>query len=168
MQEAFELVCRKRNLKDHALLRADRSKIISLNRTVTSLQGKRELLLGKWSMLDLIFAKKISEWLQILMVNFITCPQITWLLNGVLQLPYSSHFTTTISHTRMVCIVVYSRWDSLFRYKHPSKPREKSSRNSISRKAHLSYCSLFSPIPLRFFQSLNYLHHLLVPIGAKA
>lgn len=54
MQEALELVCRKRKLqnpKDYALLLADRSILIPLDRTVASLQGKRELLLVKRSML---------------------------------------------------------------------------------------------------------------------
>lgn len=55
MQEALELVCRKRKLaspKDYALLLADMSIIIPLDRTVASLQGKRELVLVKRSMLD--------------------------------------------------------------------------------------------------------------------
>jgi len=55
MQEALELVCRKRKLqnpKDYALLLADMNIIlIPLDRTVASLQGKRELLLVKRSML---------------------------------------------------------------------------------------------------------------------
>jgi hypothetical protein len=54
MQEALELVCRKRKLqnpKDYALLLADRSILIPLDRTVASLQGNRELLLVKRSML---------------------------------------------------------------------------------------------------------------------
>ena len=54
MQEALELVCRKRKLqnpKDYALLLADRSILIPLDRTVASRQGKRELLLVKRSML---------------------------------------------------------------------------------------------------------------------
>jgi hypothetical protein len=54
MQEALELVCRKRKLqnpKDYALLLADMSILIPLDRTVASLQGKRELLLVKRSML---------------------------------------------------------------------------------------------------------------------
>ncbi|KAF9521811.1 stress-activated map kinase interacting protein 1-domain-containing protein [Crepidotus variabilis] len=54
MQEALELVCRKRKLanpNDYALLLADMSILIPLDRTVASLQGKRELLLIKRSML---------------------------------------------------------------------------------------------------------------------
>ncbi|KAG6849750.1 hypothetical protein H0H93_005548 [Arthromyces matolae] len=54
MQEALELVCRKRKLanpKDYALLLADMSILIPLDRTVASLQGKKELLLIKKSML---------------------------------------------------------------------------------------------------------------------
>jgi len=57
MQEALELVCRKRKLsnpKDYALLLADMSILIPLDRTVASLQGKRELLLVKRSMLPQI------------------------------------------------------------------------------------------------------------------
>lgn len=54
MQEALELVCRKRKLQnpnDYALLLADKSILIPLDRTVASLQGKTELLLVKRSML---------------------------------------------------------------------------------------------------------------------
>ncbi|KAG6874010.1 hypothetical protein C0995_007967 [Termitomyces sp. Mi166 len=54
MQEALELVCRKRKLanpKDFALVVADMNILIPLDRTVASLQGKRELLLVKRSML---------------------------------------------------------------------------------------------------------------------
>ncbi|KAF8156669.1 stress-activated map kinase interacting protein 1-domain-containing protein [Crassisporium funariophilum] len=54
MQEALELVCRKKDLRnpnDYALLLADMSILIPLDRTVASLQGKRELLLIKRSML---------------------------------------------------------------------------------------------------------------------
>lgn len=54
MQEALEMVCRRRkltNVKDYALLLADRSILIPLDRTVASLQGKRELLLVKRSVL---------------------------------------------------------------------------------------------------------------------
>jgi hypothetical protein len=54
MQEALELVCRKRKLQnpnDYALLLADKSILIPLDRTVASLQGKRELLLVKRSIL---------------------------------------------------------------------------------------------------------------------
>jgi len=54
MQEALEMVCRKRKLanpKEYALLLADRSILIPLDRTVASLQGKRELLLVKRSVL---------------------------------------------------------------------------------------------------------------------
>ncbi|KAF5387693.1 hypothetical protein D9615_000003 [Tricholomella constricta] len=57
MQEALELVCRKRKLSnpsDYALLLADMSILIPLDRTVASLQGKRELLLVKRSMLPQI------------------------------------------------------------------------------------------------------------------
>ncbi|TFK41574.1 stress-activated map kinase interacting protein 1-domain-containing protein [Crucibulum laeve] len=57
MQEALELVCRKRKLpnpKDHALLlmvENNKRILIPLDRTVASLQGKRELLLVKRNML---------------------------------------------------------------------------------------------------------------------
>ncbi|KAJ4468737.1 stress-activated map kinase interacting protein 1-domain-containing protein [Lentinula aciculospora] len=54
MQEVLELVCRKRkiaNSGDFALLLADLRLFIPLDRTVASLQGKRELLLVKKSML---------------------------------------------------------------------------------------------------------------------
>ncbi|KAF5351261.1 hypothetical protein D9756_008465 [Leucocoprinus leucothites] len=54
MQEALEMVCRRRKLpnpKEYALLLADRSILIPLDRTVASLQGKRELLLVKRSAL---------------------------------------------------------------------------------------------------------------------
>ena len=54
LQEALELVCRKRwqmDPKDYALLLGDQSLLIPLDRTVASLQGKRELLLVKRSML---------------------------------------------------------------------------------------------------------------------
>lgn len=54
MQEALELVCRRRkisNPNDYALLLADKSILIPLDRTVASLQGNRELLLVKRSML---------------------------------------------------------------------------------------------------------------------
>lgn len=59
MQEALELVCRKRKIEnpnDYALLLADKSIIIPLDRTVASLQGKRELLLVKRSLLPQIGA----------------------------------------------------------------------------------------------------------------
>jgi hypothetical protein len=53
MQEALELVCRKRKLdpRDYALLLGDMSILIPLDRTVASLQGKRELVIVKRSML---------------------------------------------------------------------------------------------------------------------
>lgn len=54
MQEVLEVVCRKRkfpNSSDYALLLADVRLFIPLDRTVASLQGKRELLLVKKSML---------------------------------------------------------------------------------------------------------------------
>jgi hypothetical protein len=54
MQEALELVCRRRkipNPNDYALLLADKSILIPLDRTVASLQGNRELLLVKRTML---------------------------------------------------------------------------------------------------------------------
>lgn len=57
MQEALEMVCRRRKLanpKDYALLLADRSILIPLDRTVASLQGKRELLLVKRSVLPML------------------------------------------------------------------------------------------------------------------
>ncbi|KAF9003415.1 stress-activated map kinase interacting protein 1-domain-containing protein [Cyathus striatus] len=55
MQEALEMVARKRKLnpKDYALLLSEDKKIlIPLDRTVASLQGKRELLLVKRSLLQ--------------------------------------------------------------------------------------------------------------------
>ncbi|KAH0833267.1 stress-activated map kinase interacting protein 1-domain-containing protein [Lanmaoa asiatica] len=54
MQEALELVCRKRKLanpKDYALILNDLNILIYLDRTVASLEGKRELILVKRSML---------------------------------------------------------------------------------------------------------------------
>jgi len=55
MQEALELACRRSRLQsdpnDYALLLADMNILIPLDRTVASLQGKRELLLVKRSML---------------------------------------------------------------------------------------------------------------------
>lgn len=53
MQEALEAVCQKRQLdpKDYSLLLADKSILIPLDRTVASLQGKKELVLIKRSML---------------------------------------------------------------------------------------------------------------------
>jgi hypothetical protein len=56
MQEALDLVCRKRKLdpRDYALVLNDNgsSILIPLDRTVASLQGKRELLLVKRNMLS--------------------------------------------------------------------------------------------------------------------
>jgi hypothetical protein len=57
MQEALEMVCRKRKLanpKDYALLLRlpDATIMIPLDRTVASLQGNRELLLVKRTMLN--------------------------------------------------------------------------------------------------------------------
>jgi hypothetical protein len=54
MSGVLELVCRKRRQdpKDYALLLADGSIFIPLDRTVASLQGKRELLLAKRSTLS--------------------------------------------------------------------------------------------------------------------
>lgn len=57
MQEALEAVCRKRKLSnpnDYALLLGDKSILIPLDRTVASLQGTRDLLLIKRSMLPQI------------------------------------------------------------------------------------------------------------------
>ncbi|KAG6330141.1 hypothetical protein ID866_8948 [Astraeus odoratus] len=54
MQEALELLCRKRRLanpKDYALILNDPNILIPLDRTVASLEGKRELTLVKRSML---------------------------------------------------------------------------------------------------------------------
>jgi len=54
MQEALELLCRKRRLanpKDYALILNDLNILIYLDRTVASLEGKRELTLVKRSML---------------------------------------------------------------------------------------------------------------------
>ncbi|KAI6104188.1 stress-activated map kinase interacting protein 1-domain-containing protein [Pisolithus sp. B1] len=54
MQEALEVVCRKRKLanpKDYALILNDLNILIYLDRTVASLEGKRELTLVKRSML---------------------------------------------------------------------------------------------------------------------
>jgi hypothetical protein len=55
MQEALDLVCRKRRLdpRDYALVfnESNSNILIPLDRTVASLQGKRELLLVKRNML---------------------------------------------------------------------------------------------------------------------
>ncbi|KIY45089.1 hypothetical protein FISHEDRAFT_76934 [Fistulina hepatica ATCC 64428] len=54
MQEVLELICRKRKLadpRDYALLLGDMSLLIPLDRTVASLQGTRELVLVRKSML---------------------------------------------------------------------------------------------------------------------
>ena len=53
MQEALEMVCRRRKLQanEYALLLSDMSILIPLDRTVASLQGKSELMLVKRSML---------------------------------------------------------------------------------------------------------------------
>ena len=53
MQEALEIVCRKRRLqeKEYALLLSDMSILIPLDRTVASLQGESDLRLVKRSML---------------------------------------------------------------------------------------------------------------------
>lgn len=54
MQEALELVCRKRKLanpKDYALILNDLNILIYLDRTVASLEGKRELTLVKRTVL---------------------------------------------------------------------------------------------------------------------
>src|ERR1700733_15110652 len=53
MQEALEMVCRKRRLqpKEYALLLSDMSILIPLDRTVASLQGESDLRLVKRSML---------------------------------------------------------------------------------------------------------------------
>lgn len=54
MQEALEMVCRKRKLdnpKEYALMLADMSILIPLDRTVASLQGKRELIIIRRNML---------------------------------------------------------------------------------------------------------------------
>lgn len=55
MQEGLDLVCRKRRLdaKDYALVLNDNGSniLVPLDRTVASLQGKRELLLVKRNML---------------------------------------------------------------------------------------------------------------------
>ncbi|KAF9476816.1 hypothetical protein BDN70DRAFT_811618 [Pholiota conissans] len=67
MQEALELVCRRRKLpnpNEYALLLADKSIILPLDRTVASLEGKRELLLVKRSMLpqmDVVILKGIGK-----------------------------------------------------------------------------------------------------------
>lgn len=53
MQEALEMVCRKRRLqpKEYVLLLSDMSILIPLDRTVASLQGESDLRLVKRSML---------------------------------------------------------------------------------------------------------------------
>jgi target of rapamycin complex 2 subunit MAPKAP1 len=54
MQEALELVCRKRKLanpKDYAFLLGDMSLLIPLDRTVQSLARKKDLVLVKRSTL---------------------------------------------------------------------------------------------------------------------
>jgi hypothetical protein len=54
MQEALEMVCRRRRLqpKEYALLLSDMSILIPLDRTVASLQGESVLRLVKRSMLS--------------------------------------------------------------------------------------------------------------------
>ena len=56
MQESLDIVCRKRKLdpRDFALVLNDNEQMIfiPLDRTVASLQGKRELLLVKVNMLQ--------------------------------------------------------------------------------------------------------------------
>jgi hypothetical protein len=53
MQEALEMVCRRRKLQanEYALLLSDMSILIPLDRTVASLQGKSDLMLVKRSRL---------------------------------------------------------------------------------------------------------------------
>ena len=54
MQEALEIVCRRRKLlnpNDYALLLGDMSVLIPLDRTVQSLEGQKDLVLIKRSML---------------------------------------------------------------------------------------------------------------------
>ena len=53
MQEALEMVCRRRRLqaKEYALLLSELSILIPLDRTVASLQGESDLRLVKRSML---------------------------------------------------------------------------------------------------------------------
>lgn len=53
MQEALEMVCRRRRLQanEYALLLSDMSILIPLDRTVASLQGESDLRLVKRSML---------------------------------------------------------------------------------------------------------------------
>ena len=53
MQEALEMVCRRRKLQanEYALLLSDMSILIPLDRTVASLQGKSDLMLVKRTML---------------------------------------------------------------------------------------------------------------------
>ncbi|KAF9475732.1 hypothetical protein BDN70DRAFT_840479 [Pholiota conissans] len=64
MQEALELVCRRQrieNQNDYALLLADKSLVIPLDRTAESLQGKYELSLVKRSMLPSLGLKNVGK-----------------------------------------------------------------------------------------------------------
>jgi hypothetical protein len=64
MQEALELVCRRQRIEnpsDYSLLLADKSLVIPLDRTVESLQGKRELSLVKRSMLPQLGLKNVGK-----------------------------------------------------------------------------------------------------------
>ena len=63
MQEALELVCRRQRIDnpgDYALLLADKSLVIPLDRTVASLQGKRELSLVRRSTLPQLGLKNVG------------------------------------------------------------------------------------------------------------
>lgn len=55
MADVLEMACRKRRLtnsKDWALLLDDKSILIPLDRTVTSLQGRKSLIIMKRTLLD--------------------------------------------------------------------------------------------------------------------
>ena len=105
MQEALELVCRKRKLqnpKDYALLLADMSILIPLDRTVASLQGNRELLLIKRSMLPQMGSDIVKG------IGRTTDPNgkdlaiaSKKILNGVPQLPYSNGCLTLPSNNTL-------------------------------------------------------------------
>jgi target of rapamycin complex 2 subunit MAPKAP1 len=94
MQEVLECVCRKRkhqDSKDYVLLLADMSILIPLDRTVASLQGKRELVLAKRSMLPQMGADFVKGIGRTTDPNGKIYPVVSKksTLNGVHQHPYS-------------------------------------------------------------------------------
>lgn len=100
MQEALEIVCRKRKLQnpnDYALLLADMSILIPLDRTVASLQGKRELLLVKRIMLPHMGADIVKG------IGRTTDPNgksIPFFLSAMLKSAPSFHLQTNVGYAR--------------------------------------------------------------------